>query len=80
MFSMSESSPLRGNKCAQVFTNGAGYNLVFYPVRKKSEAGDALNSMIRTIVMLKDLVLDGAGEETGGNFSKTVVKENKSRH
>jgi hypothetical protein len=76
MFSTSRS--LRGNKCAQVFTNGAGYDLL-YPMRKKSEARDALNSTIRTIGMPKDLVLGGAGEETGGNFSKTV-KEHKSQH
>jgi hypothetical protein len=43
-------------------------------MRKKSEAGDALNSMIRKVGMPKDLVLDGAGEETGGDFSK-MVKE-----
>jgi hypothetical protein len=76
MFSTSKS--LRGYKCAQVFTNGAGYDL-FYPMRKKSEAGEALNSMIRTIGVPKDLVSDGAGEETGGCFGKTV-KEYKIHH
>jgi hypothetical protein len=76
MFSTSKS--LRGNKCAQVFTNGAGYDL-FYPMRKKFEAGEALNDMIRTIGVPKDLVSDGSGEETGGCFGKTV-KEYKIHH
>jgi hypothetical protein len=44
MFSTSKKS-LRGNKCAQVFTTGAGYNL-FYSTRKKSEVGEALNAMV----------------------------------
>jgi hypothetical protein len=67
-------------KCAQVFTNGAGYDL-FYPMRKKSEAGVALNSMIRTIGVPKDLVSDGAGEEMGGCFGKMVVtREYKLNH
>jgi hypothetical protein len=73
MFSTSKS--LRGNKCAQVFTNGAGYDL-FYPMRKKFEAGESLNSMIRSIDVPKDLVSNGAVEETGGCFGQTV-KENK---
>jgi hypothetical protein len=61
MFCTSKS--LRGFKCAQVITSGAGYDL-FYPMRKKSEAEDALNWMIRTVGVTKDLVSDGAGEET----------------
>jgi hypothetical protein len=71
MFRSTTSKSLRGNKYAQVFTNGAGYDL-FYPMRKKSEAGEALNAMIRTIGVPKDLVSDGAGERTGGCFGKTV--------
>jgi hypothetical protein len=79
MFSTSKS--LSGNNCAQVFTNGASYNL-FYPTWKKSEAGDALlNSMIRTVGVPKDLASNGAGEETGGAFSNSkTVKEYKIWH
>jgi hypothetical protein len=43
MFSTTKS--LRGNKCAQVFTNGLGYDL-FYPLKKESEVAAALNEVI----------------------------------
>jgi hypothetical protein len=43
MYSTTKS--IRGNKCAQVFTNGLGYDL-FYPLKKESEVGDALNEVI----------------------------------
>jgi hypothetical protein len=43
MFSTTKS--LRGNKCAQVFTNGLGYNL-FYPLKKELEVADTLNKVI----------------------------------
>jgi hypothetical protein len=48
-------------------------------MRKKSKAGEALNAMIRTIGVPKDFVSDGAGEEMGGCFGKTV-KEYKIKH
>jgi hypothetical protein len=76
LFSTSKS--LRGIKCAQIFTNGTGYHL-FYPMRKKSEAEEALNEMIRAIGVPKDLVSDGTGEETGGCIGKPV-KEYKIKH
>jgi hypothetical protein len=43
MYSMMRS--IRGNSCAQVFTNGLGYGL-FYPLKKESEVSDALNEVI----------------------------------
>ena len=43
MFSTMKS--IRGNKCAQVFTNGIGYDL-FYPLKKEADAVDALNNLI----------------------------------
>jgi hypothetical protein len=57
MFAATKS--LRGNKCAQVFTNGAGYDL-FYPLKKESLASEALNEVIRTVGVPKELVSDGA--------------------
>jgi hypothetical protein len=68
------------SKCAHIFTkNSAGYDL-FYPMRKKSEAGEDLNDMIRTIGVPKDLVSDGTGEEMGGCFGKTVKEYNIQHH
>jgi hypothetical protein len=50
-----------------------GYDL-FYPLKKESEIGDALNEMIRSVGIPKELILDGARAETAGRFVK-VVKE-----
>ena len=73
MFSTSKS--LRGNKVAQVFTNGNGYDL-FYPLAKEADAADALTEVIRTIGIPKELISDGAKAETQGKFGK-VIKEYK---
>ena len=73
MFSTTKS--LRGNKCAQVFTNGIGYDL-FYPLKKESDASDALTELIRSVGVPKELVSDGAQAETKGEFGK-IVKEYK---
>jgi hypothetical protein len=71
----SHTLSLRQNKCAQVFTNGQGYDL-FYPLKKEADAADALNEMIRSVGIPKELVSDGAKAETQGEFAK-VVKEYK---
>jgi hypothetical protein len=73
MFATSKS--LRGNKCAQVFTNGIGYDLL-YPLEKESDAADALNEVIRTVGIPKELVSDGARAEIQENFGR-IVKEYK---
>jgi hypothetical protein len=65
MFATTKS--LRGNKCAQVFTNGVGYDL-FYPLKKESMASEALNEVIRTVGVPKELVSDGARAELYGRF------------
>jgi hypothetical protein len=69
MFSMTKS--LRGNKCAQVFTNGLGYDL-FYPLKKESEVAEALNEVIRSVGVPKELISDGAKAETHGRFASIV--------
>jgi hypothetical protein len=72
MFSMMKS--IRGNKCAQVFTNGLGYDL-FYPLKKESEVGDALNKVIWSIGSIPTgLISDGAKAETAGHFAKVTSK------
>jgi hypothetical protein len=71
MFSATKS--IRGNKCAQVFTNGMGYDM-FYPLVKEADASEALSELIRTVGIPKDLVSDGAQAETRGKFGK-IIKE-----
>ena len=71
MFSATKS--LRGNNCAQVFTNGQGYNM-FYPLKREADAADALNEMIRTVGVPKELISDGAKAETQGQFAAVANK------
>jgi hypothetical protein len=66
---------LRSNKCAQVFTNSMGYDL-FYPLKKESDASEALTEVIQSVGIPKELVLDGARAETQGEFGK-IMKEYK---
>ena len=73
MFATTKS--LKGNKCAQVFTNGMGYDLI-YPLKKESDASEALTEVIWSISIPKELVSDGARVETQGEFGK-IVKEYK---
>jgi hypothetical protein len=74
MFATSKS--LRGNKCAQVFSNGFSYNL-FYPLEKELDAADALMEVIQTVDIPMELVLDGAKAETQGNFGCTNTRSSK---
>ena len=71
MFASTKS--LRGNKCAQVFTNGVGYDL-FYPLKKESMASEALNEVIRTVGVPKELVSDGARAEIYGRFGAVATE------
>jgi hypothetical protein len=66
MFSTTKS--LRGHKCAQVFTNGMGYDL-FYPLKREADAAEALNEVVRTVGVSKELVSDGAKAEVQGRFA-----------
>ena len=66
MFSTAKS--LRGHKCAQVFTNGLGYDL-FYPLKREADAAEALNEVVRTVGVPKELVSDGAKAEVQGRFA-----------
>lgn len=68
-----------GNKCAQVLTDGSGYNLLFYPMKKESDTSKALNKFIFLVGVPKELVSDGAWVETQGKFGK-VVKEYWIKH
>lgn len=57
---------ISGNKCAQIFTDGSGFVFV-YPMKLKSEAGDAMNVMTRDIGVPREVFSDNAFEEIGSN-------------
>ena len=63
----------RGNKAAQVFTNGLGYDC-FYPQKTKSKADSALMLFIHDVGIPPVLVSDNAPEEIHGRFHKTCQR------
>ena len=71
MFSKVEST--RGNKAAQIFTNGLGLNRS-HPMKGKGEASEALMSFINDTGIPQNLVSDGALEESKGNWEKVTKK------
>jgi hypothetical protein len=65
---------LRQHMCAQVFTDGVSFTHA-YPMKKKSEAGDRLEKLLRTLQAIPEaIVTDGAGEEIGGDWKRTIDK------
>ena len=62
---------MMGFTCAQLFTDGRGYNK-FYPMKKKSDAGHSLWSFFSEVGIPQTLVTDGAKEETQGKFKQVV--------
>ena len=71
---------LRGNKCAQVFTNGA-FTAVC-PIMSKSYAGDFLRELINDVGIPDRLYADLAAEHTGTNteFQEQVRKIHIQMH
>jgi hypothetical protein len=68
MFSKVKS--LRQNSCAQVYTDGQGYSLL-YPLKSKSLAWMTIKSLISDMNAIPDAIItDGAMEETGGHWKK----------
>ena len=59
----SKVKSLRGNKCAQVFTDGR-FTAV-YPLTTKGHAGDALRDLTNDVGIPDTLIADQAGEHTG---------------
>jgi hypothetical protein len=69
-----KTKSLRQHTCAQVLTDGVDFTHA-YPMKKKSEAGDRLEKLLRTLQMIPEaIVTDGAGEETRGDWKQTIVK------
>ena len=60
-----------------MFTNGTESDL-FYPLKKEALATEALNEVIRTVGIHKELVSDGARAEIHGRFG-AVAKEYRSK-
>ena len=71
---------LLGNKCAQVFTNGA-FTAV-YPIMSKSHTGDSLWELINDVGIPDRLYADLAAEHTGTNteFQQQVRKFHIQMH
>jgi hypothetical protein len=61
----SRVASLRGNKCAQVFTDGQ-FTAV-YPIVSKSRAGESLRQLSHDVGTPDHLTADLAGEQTGSN-------------
>jgi hypothetical protein len=69
-----KTKSLRWHTCVQVFMDGVGFTHA-YPMKKKSEAGDRLEKLLRTLQTIPEaIVTDGAGEETGGDWKQTLDK------
>ena len=68
----SEVKSIRGNACAQLFTNGKFVHLE--PITRKALAGEALQSMVDEVGIPDKLVFDGAKEQVGAKseFMATV--------
>ena len=73
MFSKVGTS-LRGNNCAQIFTNGNGA-MFAYPMRSKSQAGDKLLSLIQQVGIPNEIHRDGAPEMRGTSKFNQVCQE-----
>jgi len=65
---------LRGNTCAQIFTDGNG--AVFaYPMRSKGEAGTQLLNLIQQVGVPNELHRDGAPEMGGNSEFMKICRE-----
>ena len=64
---------IRGYTCGQVFVAPPSF-VHFYPMKKKSEAGDALMKNIQDCGIMSDLISDGAKEESKGYMAEIVKK------
>lgn len=65
----SKVTSLRGNKCAQVFTDGRF--IAIYPLTSSRHAGDALREFTSDVGVPDTLVADMAGSHTGDNTEFT---------
>ena len=59
----------QGNKCAQVFSTSNGW-VCAYPMKKKSEAHEALSLLLQHEGVLNMMTMDGALKQLKGKFCK----------
>ena len=72
---------LDGNRYAQIFAT-EDYFAAAYPMESKAPAGDALNGFITDYGMTDEIIMDGAGEQTGkrSTFMEQVHKHHIDNH
>ena len=63
------SASWQGNKCTQVFSTSNGW-VHDYPMKKKSEAHEALSLLFQWEGVLNTMIMDGALEQLKGKFHK----------
>jgi hypothetical protein len=66
---------IHGNKCGQLFITDFGY-AKFFPMKNKSEAGHALQELIKEIGIPKQMHTDGAKELTLGKWKEVCRSVN----
>jgi hypothetical protein len=69
-----KTKSLQQHMCAQVFMDGVGFTHA-YPMKKKSEAEDRLEKLLRTLQRSPEaIVTDGAGEEISGDWKPSHTR------
>ena len=75
MFSRTKS--LKGNTCAQVYTDGEGFVWVD-PIASKSEAGEMLQRLVEDAGIPNRLAYDGSKEQTApGSAFQNIVRKHR---
>jgi len=77
MFSKVGTS-LRGNKCAQIFTDGNGAVFV-YPMQSKAQAGTQLLTFTQQVGVSNEIHRDGAPEMSGNSQFNRIYQEYRIR-
>lgn len=77
----SKTKSLKGNTCAQIYSNGKGFTWV-EPMKSKVEAGKTLKKFIQDVGIPNALTTDGSLEQTGINteFQKLIRKYHIKEH
>ena len=72
---------LKGNTCAQIFTDGKGF-IAAYPMSTKRHAGKSLRRLIEDVGIPSKIIYDGAKEQVqpGTEFQKTISKYHIKGH
>ena len=69
----SDTKSLAQNTCAQIFTTDFNW-VAFYPMKKKSDASEALELLIADHGGFNYIIPDNTPELTSGNFKRTANK------